>query len=137
MENYDEKKSEDDDEFQEIATEISKLSEEVEELKENLKSPRKKEAKAEKSKKRNQSSTLELDPAIQYVSELLENSSDVVIAEMKSEFFRLFNFLSSMFSVSPYQQDRRMIQRKNSDASESSENMDAGFLEEFQKILKK
>ena len=32
MENYDEEKSEDDDEFQEIATEISKLSEEVEEL---------------------------------------------------------------------------------------------------------
>lgn len=133
MENHYEEKSEDDDEFQEIATEISKLSEEVEELKENLKSPGKKEAKAERAKKKNQTSTLELDPAIQYVSELLENSSEVVIAEMKSEFFRLFNFISSMFSVSPYQLDRRMIQRKSNDASESGENMDTGVLEEFQR----
>jgi predicted nuclease with TOPRIM domain len=133
MENYEEKEPIEEDEFHEIATEISKLSEEVEELKENLKAPKKKEAKEEKTKKKKQSSTLELDPAIQYVNELLENSSDVIISEMKSEFFRLFNFLSSMFSVSPYQQDRRKIQRKPSESSEGEAGVDSSVLEDFQR----
>ena len=130
MERFEDKTNED-DEFQEIETEISKLSEEVEELKENLKSPSKKEAKDVKTKKK-KSSTLELDPAIQYVNELLENSSDIIISEMKSEFFRLFNFLSSMFSVSPYQQDRKPVYRK---ATELSSNSGSSIeqLEDFQR----
>ncbi len=131
MENYEEKEPVEEDEFHEIASEITKLSEEVEELKENLKAP-KKEGKVEKTKKKKQESTLELDPAIRYVNELLENSSEVIISEMKSEFFRLFNFLSSMFSVSPYQQDRRKIQKKPSDSSENG-SVDTRVIEDFQR----
>ncbi|OLS30913.1 MAG: hypothetical protein HeimAB125_17730 [Candidatus Heimdallarchaeota archaeon AB_125] len=133
MENYEEKEPVEEEEFQEIATEITKLSEEVEQLKEDLKSPKKKEAKEEKAKRRKQTSTLELDPAIQYVNGLLEDSSDVIISEMKSEFFRLFNFLSSMFSVSPYQQDRRKFQRKPSGPSVSDGGIDTSVFEDFQR----
>ncbi len=110
MEDYDKKTQEEEPELIDIASEISKLSEEVSELKENIKTP-KKRTKVEKTPKSKQYHQLELSPAIEYVNELLENSSEAIISEMKAEFFRLFNFLSSMFSVSSYQTTNRAIQK--------------------------
>ena len=89
-----------DPDFTNIATEIEKLSEEVKEIKNNVKSQNDKEIKARRSSRKNKE-ILELTPALEYVNELLENSSEHIVSEMKSEFFRLFNFLSSMLSVAP------------------------------------
>ncbi len=130
MEDYEENTTEEEPELIDIASEISKLSEEVSELKENIKSP-KKHAKIENPRRYGQSPQIELSPAIEYVNELLENSSEVIISEMKSEFFRLFNFLSSMFSVNPYQSSGRPLPKRDSDEEYSSE--DIVSISEFQK----
>ncbi|NPD87228.1 MAG: hypothetical protein HGN29_00800 [Asgard group archaeon] len=109
MEEREEKETEEPEEFQEIADEISKLSEEVKEIKDNFKSSQKESKGIFQSSNRKKTSTLELSPALEYVNELLENSSEQIISEMKSEFFRLFNFLSSMMSVSS-QRDRTLAE---------------------------
>ncbi|MCE7742478.1 MAG: hypothetical protein GOP50_08445 [Candidatus Heimdallarchaeota archaeon] len=131
MEGYEENKNEEEPELMDIASEISKLSEEVSALKDNIKTP-KKRSKSDKSSKVKQSPQIELSPAIGYVNELLENSSEVIISEMKSEFFRLFNFLSSMFSVTPYQSMGRTIPRKE-DSMEDSAVKQVVSTSEFQK----
>lgn len=111
MEDYEEKTTKGESELIDLASEIAKLSDEVSELKENIKSPKKK-SKSEKTPFFNQSSKIELSPAIEYINELLENSSETIISEMKSEFFRLFNFLSSMLSMTPYQSMGRTSSKK-------------------------
>lgn len=98
--NDNENTEKEDPEFVDIANEIEKLSEEVKEMKNSVNSQKKKEFKASKSSKKSKE-ILELTPALEYVNELLENSSEHIVSEMKSEFFRLFNFLSSMLSVAP------------------------------------
>ena len=122
MEGYEENTTEEEPELIDIASEISKLSEEVSELKNNIKSP-KKRGKSEKPQRFKQSPQIELSPAIEYVNELLENSSEIIISEMKSEFFRLFNFLSSMFSVNPYQSSGRTISKRDSEEGHLSEDV--------------
>jgi hypothetical protein len=130
MDGYEEKQPEEEPELIDIASEISKLSEEVSVLKENIKSP-KKRSKNEKVLKSNKTNHIELSPAIEYVNELLENSSEAIISEMKSEFFRLFNFLSSMFSVTPYQN----LGRPTTRIEESSDKLvsEDALMEEFHK----
>lgn len=120
MEDHGEKTQDEEPELIDIASEISKLSEEVSELKENIKTP-KKRTKIEKTPKSKQYHQLELSPAIEYVNELLENSSEAIISEMKSEFFRLFNFLSSMFSVSSYQTTRAIQKIDDSEFTAGSD----------------
>jgi len=127
MEDYEENRNEEEPELIDIASEISKLSDEVSALKDNIKTP-KKRSKSEKPVRVNQSPQIELSPAIEYVNELLENSSEVIISEMKSEFFRLFNFLSSMFSVTPYQSMGRTLPKNEDLAAEQ-----VGSTSEFQK----
>jgi chromosome segregation ATPase len=107
MDEKEENETEEPEEFQEIAKEISKLSEEVREIKDNFHSTQKESKGIFQSLNKKKTSTLELSPALEYVNELLENSSEQIISEMKSEFFRLFNFLSSMMSVSS-QRDRTL-----------------------------
>jgi len=107
MEEREENEDEEPEEFHEIAKEISKLSEEVKEIKDNFHSNQKESKGIFQSLSKKKTSTLELSPALEYVNELLENSSEQIISEMKSEFFRLFNFLSSMMSVSS-QRDRTL-----------------------------
>jgi len=109
MEEREENETEEPEEFQEIANEISKLSEEVKEIKDNFQSTQKESKGIFQSLNKKKTSTLELSPALEYVNELLENSSEQIISEMKSEFFRLFNFLSSMMSVSS-QRDRTLAE---------------------------
>ena len=109
MEEREENETEDSEEFQEIAEEISKLSEEVKVIKENFKTSQQENKGIFQSVNKKKTSSLELSPALEYVNELLENSSEQIISEMKSEFFRLFNFLSSMMSVStPPPRDRTL-----------------------------
>jgi hypothetical protein len=108
MEEREENETEDPEEFQEIAEEISKLSEEVKVIKENFKTSQKENKGIFQSINKKKTSALELSPALEYVNELLENSSEQIISEMKSEFFRLFNFLSSMMSVSAPQRERTL-----------------------------
>ena len=124
MEHYEEKEIDDISSKIDIAEEISKLTEEVNELQNNIKNAKKKE-KSEKMKRSAKSSSFEFNPAIEYVSELLQNSSESIISEMKSEFFRLFNFLSSMFSVSPYQLDRKSVSTRESQVTEEDAEIDA------------
>ncbi len=107
MEEREENGTEEPEEFQEIADEISKLSKEVKEIKDNFRSTQKESKGIFQSLNKKKTSTLELSPALEYVNELLENSSEQIISEMKSEFFRLFNFLSSMMSVTS-QRDRTL-----------------------------
>jgi len=119
-------RKEDTTDFVDIANEIEKLSEEVKEMKNNVNSHKKKEVKKDKSTKRNKE-ILELTPALEYVNELLENSSEHIVSEMKSEFFRLFNFLSSMLSVTPqkknnFSQEMRLKDLKKFDAASDSES---------------
>jgi len=113
MDDFVEEKKEEEPGLIDIASEISKLSEEVSELKNNMKSSKKRGRTGGDSRSK-QFSQIELSPAIEYVNELLENSSETIISEMKSEFFRLFNFLSSMFSVIPYQSLGRPIPKEDS-----------------------
>ncbi len=131
MEGYEKKTTEEEPELIDIASEISKLSDEVNELKDNMKSP-KRRGKSEKSSRFNDTSKIELSPAIEYVNELLENSSEAIISEMKSEFFRLFNFISSMFSVTPYQSINRTIQ-KEEDSDDELTADDVILVSEFRK----
>ena len=109
MEEREENETEEAEEFQEIADEISKLSEEVKEIKDKFQSTQKESKGIFQPLNKKKTSTLELSPALEYVNELLENSSEQIISEMKSEFFRLFNFLSSMMSVSS-QRDRTLAE---------------------------
>ncbi|MHA1223662.1 MAG: hypothetical protein ACTSSG_06755 [Candidatus Heimdallarchaeaceae archaeon] len=101
-------KEEQDEEMSEIEKEIDSLSEEVKELKTSLKKTRKKE----KTRGKKEESSADLSPSFNYLNELLEKTSENIIAEMKSEFFRLFNFLSSMLSVTPNQKELQLIKEK-------------------------
>ncbi len=114
MEHNEEKEFEDAPELVEIANEIEKLTEEVQIAKESkLRRERLENSETSKRKK-----PLEINPAIEYISGLLENSSEQIVSEMKSEFFRLFNFLSSMFSVSPNHVEKRYVPRNDVSISE-------------------
>ena len=142
MEEREENETEDSEEFQEIAEEISKLSEEVKVIKENFKTSQQENKGIFQSVNKKKTSSLELSPALEYVNELLENSSEQIISEMKSEFFRLFNFLSSMLSVSTPPRDRtvseevRSIMETPSIKTESSEEtVDWGREKEMLQLL--
>ena len=143
MEEREENETEEPEEFQEIAKEISKLSEEVKEIKDNFQTKQKEKPSIFQSLNKKKTSSLELSPALEYVNELLENSSEQIISEMKSEFFRLFNFLSSMMSVSAQQRDRNLSDEvrdfmetpKVKTANETIETEDWGREKEMLKLL--
>lgn len=109
MEQNEEKEHEEAPELVEIANEIEKLTEEVQIAKES----KRRRERLEKSENSRRKKPIEINPAIEYISDLLENSSEQIVSEMKSEFFRLFNFLSSMFSVSPNHADKRYTSRND------------------------
>ena len=121
MEQNEEKEFEDAPELVEIENEIEKLTEEVQIAKES----KRRRDRLEKSATSKRKKPIEINPAIEYISDLLENSSEQIVSEMKSEFFRLFNFLSSMFSVSPNHVEKRYATRSDVDISrdESSEGI--------------
>ena len=133
MDAYKKENNKEEPELIDIASEISKLSEEVSELKENIKSP-KKVAREDKKTRYNHSPQIELSPAIEYINELLETSSETIISEMKSEFFRLFNFLSSMFSVTPYQTGGRITTRNEKTLIEDEMATDIEFQKEKEMV---
>ena len=114
MEQSEEKEYEEAPELVEIENEIEKLTEEVQIAKES----KRRQERLENSENSNRKKPLEINPAIEYISGLLENSSEQIVSEMKSEFFRLFNFLSSMFSVSPNHVDKRYTSRNDVSVSE-------------------
>lgn len=95
-----------------IDDEIVKLTKEVKAIKSKVTSSKTSDAK-NRSLTPN-SSTLDLNPAITYINEMLKSSSDNIISELKAEFFRLFNFLSSFQTVSQYPRGR------NSSSAEES-----------------
>ncbi|MHA2254565.1 MAG: hypothetical protein ACXAAM_00650 [Candidatus Heimdallarchaeaceae archaeon] len=140
MEEREENETEEPEEFQEIADEISKLSEEVKEIKDNFKSTQKESKGIFQPLNKKKTSTLELTPALEYVNELLENSSEQIISEMKSEFFRLFNFLSSMMSVSS-QRDRTLAEEvrefmETPNMGTADESIETGELGKEKEMLK-
>jgi hypothetical protein len=125
---------EEDPDFTNIANEIEKLSEEVKEMRNNVKSQKDKESKARKSSRRSKE-ILELTPALEYVNELLENSSEHIVSEMKSEFFRLFNFLSSMLSVAPQKKNNLSQETKQIDLEKFDVESDPESEKELMKLL--
>ncbi len=128
------KRKEDPADFVDIADEIEKLSEEVKEMKHNVNSQKNKEIKTRKSSKRSKE-ILELTPALEYVNELLENSSEHILSEMKSEFFRLFNFLSSMLSVAPQKKNNFSQEMKMKDLEKFDLESDPESDKELMKLL--
>lgn len=98
-----------------IDKEIDKLTEEVKALKNKDKHNQIK--KKDKLSTNSCEEQLEINPTINYISEMLKTSSDNIITEFKAEFFRLFNFLSSLQNITPYP-------RKN-----SGQNIEEAILE--------
>lgn len=95
-------------ELEQIADEIVKLTKEVKEIKNNVKTSQIQEPSRKVRGARKQR-PIDLNPAVEYIDEMLKNSSENIISELKAEFFRLFNFLSSLQSVSPYQVNGKQL----------------------------
>ncbi|MBY9000225.1 MAG: hypothetical protein KGD64_04870, partial [Candidatus Heimdallarchaeota archaeon] len=93
-----------------IADEIVKLTEEVKALKSKVRLTQAHESK--KGDAPSNTNALDINPAIAYINEMLQSSSKNIISELKAEFFRLFNFLSSIQTVSPYQRNREQSKSK-------------------------
>ncbi len=91
-------------EFMDIDDEIVKLTKEVKAIKSKANSTHITDTKSGSIKSNN--NILDINPAITYINEMLKSSSDNIISELKAEFFRLFNFLSSFQTVSQYTRSR-------------------------------
>jgi len=87
-----------------IGDEIVKLTKEVKAIKSKANSPQINDTKGASINSNN--NLLDINPAIAYINEMLKTSSDNIISELKAEFFRLFNFLSSFQTVSQYPRSR-------------------------------
>ncbi|MHA2357928.1 MAG: hypothetical protein ACXABK_04085, partial [Candidatus Heimdallarchaeaceae archaeon] len=108
------KETEEPEDFSDIAREIAKLSEEVKEVKDSFDSEQIESQIIVTPLSQKKNTALELTPALEYINEVLQNSSDQIISEMKTEFYRLFNFLSSMLAVTPTQKERKLVQKTTS-----------------------
>jgi predicted nuclease with TOPRIM domain len=95
-----------------ITDEIVKLTKEVKAIKSKVNSTRMGDIKSGSMNSNN--STLDINPAIAYINEMLKSSSDNIISELKTEFFRLFNFLSSFQTVSQYPRSRNNLSAEES-----------------------
>ena len=91
-------------EIMDIADEIVKLTAEVKAIKSKASFTQDKETK--KTETISSNNVLDINPAIAYIDEMLKSSSENIITELKAEFFKLFNFLSSFQTVSPYPRKR-------------------------------
>ncbi|MCG3217232.1 MAG: hypothetical protein KAS63_10920 [Candidatus Heimdallarchaeota archaeon] len=127
-----EKNTEESPEIAEITDEIEKLTEEVKVVKEEIRNSKRKREILETSSGSSIKEPIEITPAIEYISYLLENSSEQIVSEMKSEFFRLFNFLSSMLSVTPNHLEKRSFAQ--SDITENGEELDGDVKQKIQAI---
>jgi hypothetical protein len=102
------------EDFSDIAREIAKLSDEVKEVKDSFSSEQAESQIILTPLSQKKNTALELTPALEYINEVLQNSSEQIISEMKTEFYRLFNFLSSMLAATPPQKEKRISQEKRS-----------------------
>ena len=95
-----------------ISDEIVKLTKEVKAIKSKANTTQMSDT--ESGLKNSKKSTLDINPAIAYIEEMLKSSSDNIISELKAEFFRLFNFLSSFQTVSQYPRNRNSLSAEES-----------------------
>ncbi|MCK5140603.1 MAG: hypothetical protein KAQ70_00265 [Candidatus Heimdallarchaeota archaeon] len=94
-------------EFMNIADEIVKLTKEVKAIKSKVNSTQMSDTKSGSQSSSN--NLLDINPAVAYINEMLKSSSDNIISELKAEFFRLFNFLSSFQTMSQYPRSRNSL----------------------------
>ncbi len=104
MENEDNFDNTETHELMDIADEIVRLTKEVKALKSKVNSTQITDTKRGSPNYNN--NLLDINPSITYINEMLKSSSDNIISELKAEFFRLFNFLSSFQTVSQYPRRR-------------------------------